>query len=288
MSFLGEKMNKIYLTVMVYMMTAGCAQTYWENRNNPSANLQADASYCENEAMRVVPNQVAAPVYAAPSTTSNTSCMRMGVMIDCTTTTTPDYNAQNQQASAQAGANLGTAFSRKRYTENCLRSRGWTEHVVDSNQRQFQQNQQPGQQPNVYFFKEAEKKWIEEYHSEICESPNLSRYFQRTACYVDKLTLAHLSDTSKITENEKVELDFLSSKTFILKNKQIEYHQIYLLPTSLASRAIGILNKFYDSGLKNRSDLNTQAITWGEYNVKRKVASEELRSERSAAFASGR
>jgi hypothetical protein len=58
----------------------------------------------------------------------------MGNYVYCNITVQPDNMAQvrqqNAQNMAQAGSNIGTALSRKRYTENCLQALGWTEQTM--------------------------------------------------------------------------------------------------------------------------------------------------------------
>lgn len=126
--------TKIFSLVILFILS-GCAQTYWVHPSKSPNQLQGDVASCQNEAMRSVPNVVAAPVapvYVAP-TQYSTNCSTMGIYTNCNTTAQPDNMArvmqQNAQNMAQAGSNLGTALSQKRYTENCLQAFGWTEQT---------------------------------------------------------------------------------------------------------------------------------------------------------------
>jgi hypothetical protein len=129
-------MKKLILVFAAVL--SGCAQTYWVHPSKSPNQLQGDVASCQNEAMRSVPYIVAAPVapvYVAP-TQYSTNCSTMGIYTNCSTTAQPDkmerVMQQNAQNMAQAGSNIGTAWSQKRYTENCLQAFGWSEQKMSA------------------------------------------------------------------------------------------------------------------------------------------------------------
>jgi hypothetical protein len=148
---------KIISLVMLFVLS-GCARTYWVHPSKSSNQLQGDVATCQNEAMRSMPNVIAAPVAPVyvPPTQYSTNCSTMGIYTNCNTTAQPDNMArvmqQNAQNMAQAGSNIGTALSRKSYTENCLTAYGW------SKQKESVQSNIGSRSPPSEFQK---KGWIE-------------------------------------------------------------------------------------------------------------------------------
>ena len=142
-------MHRIALMSLCFAVSS-CAQYQWVNYSNPNSNLQADYGYCQNEAMRVVPQTAVAPtpapvvVQQPASRTYDTNCTTQGNQTNCATTTTRsgvDWGAASAQTANiyaqqaantnQQAANQNTAYNREAYAMNCLASRGWGKQRVN-------------------------------------------------------------------------------------------------------------------------------------------------------------
>lgn len=274
MHTVDKKRVKYFVVLMVGLVVlAGCAQTRWVNRTNPTADIATDGARCQNEALRNVPDSISISAPPAPQSTANTDCSRVGERIICNTTVvTPPQQAPTTYVDV-----LATTINRAKYAENCLISRGWVRQVVDREREE-----------KVKLLNEAWKRLTDEYVVSVCQSPNLIKWFTKTTCNYSALSEPHLRDESFIGDDEKGEMIVFNEKD---ARSNLEFGNLYLkfvIPPSLAAQMFAIQRKYNDLAIKNRFDLYERRTTWGQYNTSRKSIANDRKAELDAAISASR
>jgi hypothetical protein len=111
----------------------------------------------------------------------------------------------------------------------------------------------------------------------LCEKPEYAAYFAKTYCTPSQLSLAMLSDRSKINQAQK---DALNAWSLEYDKLADELNEALLL-TSAANKQMADYNKTIalPAAQKNRLELFQGNITWGVYNRKRKAIYEGIANE---------
>ena len=123
--------------LLASLFLIGCQTTQWVKHGDPTANLERDQYECKRDAYGMVrtPNAVVAPSPTIPSTYS-TNCNMLGNSAYCNTTQTNSYTqaliAQSNQQMAQGWAALGASIDRQNLMNECMRSKGWRQEVVET------------------------------------------------------------------------------------------------------------------------------------------------------------
>jgi hypothetical protein len=172
--------------------------------------------------------------------------------------------SQQRIAAAQVNVYGGAAINRVQTNEqlfaSCMNAHGWYL------QRQAMGQQQAAQmQPNP--LKEASDTFMAELTAR-CQEPELQPYFAKTSCNALDATLEQLTDSSTITEPQKIALQKNRSEYLEQSRKFIQALRQY---GGQKGNAIASLReKIGDQGDAVMLDLYAGKITWGEYNRRRK------------------
>ena len=111
----------------------------------------------------------------------------------------------------------------------------------------------------------------------LCKQPEYAPYFAKTFCTPSELSLAMMSDRSKINQTQKDALNAWS-QTY---DKLVDEFNEALLLTSAANKPMAEYNKIIalPAAQQNRLDLYQGRITWAVYNRKRKEISDGIAAE---------
>ncbi len=261
-------MQKIAIVVVLAGMLGGCAQTQWSHPTKNESQFQMDSAYCQNEAMRNVQRQMAAPVQPgyAPPTQYDTSCYRIGNSLNCSTTSQGNYAGQlaqqNAQNMAQAGADIGTGIARQQFAENCMVSLGYRKQKLGS-----QSSNDAAQKSNIY---NAEIKRLgDEYNSYVCFDEKFKSVFNKTPCNPNEISLSHLSDNSKISEDERLIFEQWVKISTEYANREIAITFNYVLQPLRDPMVLLLRQQLNDSLNGRAASLFKGEISWGEFNKQR-------------------
>lgn len=260
-------MKKFYYSLSLLAFLTGCAQTYWVHPSKSEAQFNIDKSYCENEASINVRATVAAPVtpiYTPPSQ-YNTNCSAMGYSVNCTTTAQPNSLGQLQQQHAQnmaqAGANIGDAFARQRYAENCMINLGWSKQKISKSENK------KIEELNIGFEKEMSELNADQIEK-MCKAQEFQAFFQKSPCDTREINLAHLAINLKADEKDRKDIILFSEYLQSYQKKEIEIVEKYILDP-LKTNYINMRRGQNNRGLALALELYEGKITWGEFNKKR-------------------
>jgi hypothetical protein len=111
----------------------------------------------------------------------------------------------------------------------------------------------------------------------LCLEPAYAAYFAKTFCTPSELSLAMMSDRTKINQAQKEALNAWSQAYDKLAD---EFNEVLPL-TSAANKQMAEYNKIvaFPAAQKNRLDLYQRNITWAVYNRKRKDISDGIAAE---------
>jgi hypothetical protein len=111
----------------------------------------------------------------------------------------------------------------------------------------------------------------------LCLEPAYAAYFSKTFCTPSELSLAMMSDKTKINQAQKDALNAWSQEYDKLAD---EFNEALPL-TSAANKQMAEYNKIvaFPAAQKNRLDLYQGSITWAVYNRKRKEISDGIAAE---------
>jgi hypothetical protein len=111
----------------------------------------------------------------------------------------------------------------------------------------------------------------------LCLEPAYSAYFAKTFCTPSELSLAMMSDRTKINQAQKDALNAWSQAY----DKLADAFNEALPLTSAANKQMAEYNKIvaFPAAQKNRLDLYQGNITWAVYNRKRKDISDGIAAE---------
>ena len=111
----------------------------------------------------------------------------------------------------------------------------------------------------------------------LCLEPVYAAYFAKTFCTPSELSLAMMSDRTKINQAQKEALNVWAQAY----DKLAEEFNEALPLTSAANKQMAEYNKIvaFPAAQKNRLELYQGNITWGVYNRKRKEISDGIAAE---------
>ena len=111
----------------------------------------------------------------------------------------------------------------------------------------------------------------------LCIEPVYAAYFAKTFCTPSELTLAMMSDRTKINQAQKEALNAWAQAYDKLAD---EFNESLLL-TAAANKQMADYNKIvaFPAAQKNRLELYQGNITWAVYNRKRKEISDGIAAE---------
>ena len=111
----------------------------------------------------------------------------------------------------------------------------------------------------------------------LCLEPVYAAYFAKTFCTPSELSLAMMSDRTKITQAQRTAMNAWAQAY----DKLVDELNAALALTSSANKQMADYNKMiaFPAAQKNRMDLYEGKITWGVYNRKRKEISDGIAAE---------
>jgi hypothetical protein len=111
----------------------------------------------------------------------------------------------------------------------------------------------------------------------FCLEPEYAAYFAKTFCTPSELSLAMMSDRTKITQAQRTAMNAWAQAY----DKLVDELNEALALTSPANKQMADYNKMiaFPAAQKNRMELYEGKITWGVYNRKRKEISEGIAAE---------
>lgn len=111
----------------------------------------------------------------------------------------------------------------------------------------------------------------------FCLEPEYAAYFAKTFCTPSELSLAMMSDRTKITQPQKTALNVWAQAY----DKLVDELNEALALTSPSNKQMADYNKMiaFPAAQKNRMELYEGKITWGVYNRKRKEISDGIAAE---------
>jgi len=111
----------------------------------------------------------------------------------------------------------------------------------------------------------------------FCLDPEYAAYFAKTFCTPSELSLAMMSDRTKITPAQKTALNAWAQAY----DKAVDELNAALALTSPSNKQMAEYNKMiaFPAAQKNRLELFEGKITWGVYNRKRKEISDGIAAE---------
>lgn len=266
-------MKKITSMVAV-LLISGCANNVWVHPSKNNAQFNQDKNDCIVQANNAIPRQIV-PQQPSPPPAYTTNCYGSSNMASCTTT--PQYQP-NYTATAQAIADGSTNRSRDNFFSSCMQSRGWNLQSAESvatNQAQLEDRKEQ--------FRAAMRD-ISQQVDQMCANPELSAYFAKTPCNSADSTLIQLSDTTKANKKEKEAISKLDVAVVKFLKEKEEVYSRYVVPPSLAQKAVALNKKYGDKAQKLRLELFNGKITWGQYNTERKQFGVDADSEFKALF----
>jgi len=157
----------------------------------------------------------------------------------------------------------------------CMNSKGWA--WINRNSVPGSNGSPTQQQVSIQTSKNNAEA-VNNQMTSLCSAPEYALYYAKSPCTTNVVSMAMMSDKSKITEAEKEALDALSqardklflewsdiaSKTGNAKDQQIvTYRNNVLLPAAQ----------------QNSLELYEGKITWGQYNLRRKEINDAYTAE---------
>lgn len=111
----------------------------------------------------------------------------------------------------------------------------------------------------------------------LCLEPEYAAYFAKTFCTPSELSLAMMSDRTKITQAQKTAMNAWAQAY----DKLVDELNPALALTSPSNKQMADYNKMiaFPAAQKNRLELYEGKITWGVYNRKRKEISDGIAAE---------
>jgi len=196
--------------------------------------------------------------------------------------------AQQPNSTAYYG-DYGGALQTKQYTANagmvtnnplftaCMNSRGWSWVSKDS-VNSANNASQSTKQATANSVKE-ELDQIAQKIKAVCADAKYAAFYAKTSCQADDLTMAQMTDKSKISPLEKLQLDEVVTvtKPLIAQMNNV----IRRSGNSKDSKVVDYRETVQEQALqKNRLDLYEGKETWGDYNRRRKEISDMEKAER--------
>lgn len=246
-------MNYRILTSLFVLLLSACGPVLWNKPGATQADFSRDKYRCEQEAAGAYPaaavNVPISPGYQQPAMTNcsgnsyNVNCMTTPGRYTPPATVLVDSNRNNRNA----------AFA------SCMNANGW---YVQSNQAGQPQNP-PGPDPLKMAMDEINKDALAAGTRE-----ELKAYVLKSAWNYNDISLEQLADKSKITAAEKLALSKALTEGQSIRNRIAVANRTY--GGEKGAQIALIFNRSGPLHEKNATELYEGAITWGEYNKRRK------------------
>ena len=172
---------------------------------------------------------------------------------------------------AYGGASSNKVITNEGLFDACMNSRGWTLQSSNSLEKSSAQQRQQVEQ-NTYRF-----EMLAQRRAALCKDPSYEAFYSKTPCKASDATLSQLSDNSKITAAQRKSLDLLSPE-FNSLNRDVLAAQRSVGGKSNGEK-LANLQAAFDAEDKNRLDLYSGKVTWGQFNANRKNISKDLSSK---------
>jgi hypothetical protein len=238
--------SRVLLVLATALLVVGC---------------QADSSPPQTAIPQTAALQTSTPQPAAPPQPDRTSLVKPGGTapqyvadrLDClqssqqpVTRTASDANGAPVTTSTQ-GLN-GPLFSA------CMTAHGYYPRKLPS----------PGFSPETQAALTARGQDMQ---NNVCRNPAYAVYFARTACAPGRMTVAQMTDTARISPEEKA---VFAEARRAYETRQDAINEVYRNGSPQGAKAVEIyLATFRPQVEKNDRDLGNGAITWGTYNKRR-------------------
>lgn len=171
---------------------------------------------------------------------------------------------------AYGGASTNKVITNDGLFNACMNSKGWT---LQSSSNIEQAQAQNRQRFEATKFRQED---LVQRRAALCDDKRFEAYYTKTSCKSSELSLAQLSDNSKITAAQKRALDQLSPEINGINKETLEL-QRNSTAKNLSARITTLQNSI-DADERNRLNLYTGKITWGQYNNTRKEISKDYAS----------
>lgn len=175
---------------------------------------------------------------------------------------------------AYGGASSNKVITNEGLFNACMNSKGWTLQSSSTLERSAAQQRQQVEQ-NTYRF-----EMLSQRRAALCQEQAYNAFYSKTPCKASDATLSQLSDNSKITVAQRKALDLLSPE-FNSLNKDVVAAQRSVGGKSNVEK-VAALQSAFDAEDKNRLDLYSGKITWGQFNATRKGISKDLSTKMNA------
>jgi hypothetical protein len=237
-------MSKKNILLLPLIFLFGCAQQplIWDKPGATQQQFQQDKFACMQGAQQYEPpvstpqpqGQMVGGRYVAPSWTENLVA------------------AMNNSAG-------GYSMNQSLFT-SCMQAKGYTARQGQANQS-TQNNQPSGGALELARLKGKQE--------EICANFDLKAYYEKSSCSAKDITFQQITDTTKISENQKLALSKQRFAMGQFNNQLIDAQRKYL------GEKGGKFATIYETIVvpqneKIALDLYNGKITWGEYNQHRK------------------
>lgn len=172
-----------------------------------------------------------------------------------------DFNVDRAQCNAQSySIPFASIYQQTAVQNECMQGKGWSLRDKVSHEASTASTQSSWQSVLAKFNEDWQAR---------CNDPAYKMYFSKTACLASNISFDQMTDSSKITPQQKTV--FLEFK----KSADAQFSQyinsIKNIPNAPGEKSASL----YQTTLlpetdKNSIDLYSGKITWGEYNQKRK------------------
>lgn len=233
--------------LFVLSSLASCSKR-WTKHGFQTSDWNIDSENCHRVAAQSFPPNYLTqqlPGYTSPV---QTNCTNNGGMVNCTTTGGESYPITTVE-----DLNEG---NRNRSWERCIRTKGY--YTVGE---QPQKAKKPQLSALGVALREAGRE-----EQALCKKPEFASFYNKTACKVEDLTTEQLSDSSKVTKQEKKIVHSIRTKEKQARAKMIRAIQS-LSPNTSGRELIALIEK-YDKLQENLMlGLLSRQLNYGEYNT---------------------
>lgn len=168
------------------------------------------------------------------------------------------------------GSSSNTVVTNETLFESCMNSRGWRLQRVTKQDQSSPKNREVAEAAAFKY------QSIIERSKEVCADPSYEAFYTKSPCKPTDATLAQLSDTSRVTPQQKKTLDLLTPALQQNNRDLVQWYRTYGGQNGNARAAV--VDLIFEKAEANRLNLYSGKITWGEFNKKRK----EIINERDA------
>lgn len=169
---------------------------------------------------------------------------------------------------AYGGASSNRVITNEGLFNACMNSKGWSLQSSSNIEQSQAQNRQQAESTKY------RQEGLTQSRLALCGDSRFEAYFAKTACKISDLSLAQLADGSRVTPAQKKAMDQLSPELNSINRETINLQQ------SISGKSTGArvstLQSAFDADEKNRLNLYTGKITWGQYNTTRKEIAKDF------------